>query len=337
MILLFSAFLRPLPMHLRALLPRLRGVSPRVLLAFTALLLALPLAAHAQPQRVWVGMYVVDLTELDLKSGAYTADFYLWLRWDGPHDPTKFEIMNGSGDPCAPNQTQQHGRVRYAVFRCLYTFHRNFDLSAYPLDRQELTVEVEDQSLSRAELVYVPDQEHTALDSAVSLPGWKTGALWLREETHAYTSLGNPALLHSPGARYSRLVLTVPLEREGVGIYFKSFLVMFLSVGVGLIGALLRCEHIDARLGLGLASIFGVVSSYMVVAQALPETAQFTMADKLHLVGIVCVFVSILSTVVAYNLAGSAGEEGASRLDRRLALGTAVGFVAAAVFISVGL
>lgn len=323
-------------MPLRAILPRPRGTPLLVLLAATALFLTIPVAAHAQPQRVWMGMYVVDVTELDLKTGTYTADFYLWVRWDGPRDPTGFEIMNGSGDPCAPSESRRFGSVRYAVYRCQYTFHQNFDLRQYPLDRQELTIEIEDQALTRAELVYVPDREHTGLDAKVSLPGWKTGTLRLREVTHTYTSLGNPSLLDSPGAQYSRLVLTIPLEREGVGIYFKNFLVMFLSVGVGLIGALLRCEHIDARLGLGLASIFGVVSSYMVVAQVLPETAQFTMADKLHLVGIVCVFVSILSTVVAYNLTDSAGEEGATRLDRRLALATAVGFVAAAIAISVG-
>ncbi|HET7461430.1 MAG TPA: hypothetical protein VFJ82_09275 [Longimicrobium sp.] len=299
-----------------------------------ALLAALFLPSHAsaqpgtQPQRVLMGMYVVDVSEFDLKSGTYSADFYLWARWNGPLDPTNFEVMNGSGEPCSPGGRRQQGTLRYAVFRCHYRFHRSFDLSDYPLDRHELTVEVEDRELTADEMVYVPDRGHTALDPAVALSGWNVGTPRLRVLTHRYTLLGDPTRVDPDGhTPYSRLVLAIPVERNGMTVYVKSFLVMFLSVLVGFIGSAMESRHVEARLGLGVASIFGVVSSYVVVTQALPETSSFTLADQLHLVGMGFVFLSILVSVTMYRQHGRLGAERAERWDRALGLGAAAAFV----------
>ena len=317
----------------------LRAVLTRALAAL-ALFLAASTAAQSQsqpksqPQRVWMGMYVVHLGDFDLKSGSYSGDFYLWVRWDGPQDATNFEVMNGTGDPCPLGFRRQQGAVRYAIFRCVYRFRRSFDLSDYPLDEHELTVEVEDKVFTETELVYVPDSGHTALDPGVGLPGWEVGKPRMRVETHTYTSLGDPTRPPGDRAPYSKLVISVPVRREGAAIYLKSFLVMFLSVGVGLLGSALSCRHVEARLGVGVASIFGVVSSYLVVSQALPETSQFTLADQLHLVGMASVFLSIVVSVTAYRLCGRVGEERAERLDRILGLVTGAGFVAAVLAVT---
>lgn len=311
-----------------------RRASPailRLLACVAALCIAAP--AAAQPERVWMGMYVVDLSDFDLKSGTYAGDFYLWVRWSGPRDPTRFEVMNGSGT-CELGMRRDTGPERYAVYRCRYRFHRSFDLSHYPLDRHELTMEVEDQQFTSAELEYVPDRAHTALEPTITLPGWRIETPRLRMRTHLYTSLGDPAVPAGARAPYSRLVLAVPVHHWGASIYVKSFLVMFLSVGVGLLGSALSCRHVEARLGLGVASIFGVVSSYVVVSQSLPETAQFTLADQLHLVGMGCVFLSVLVSVVVFRLCGRVGDERAERIDRALGIMTAVVFVAAVLLVT---
>jgi hypothetical protein len=294
---------------------------------------ARPVTAPAE--RVLMGMYVVDLPSFELKSGSYTADFYLWVRWDGARDATNFEVMNGSGDPCVLGLTRTHGAAHYAVFRCHYQFHGSFDLSDYPLDHHELTVQVEDKALTQDELVYVPDTPNTAMDPAVSIPGWYVGKPQMHVRTHNYTALGDPTRSPTERTPYSRLVLALPIERSGGTIFLKSFLVMFLSVGVGLLASALHSEHVEARLGIGVASIFGVVSSYLVVSQALPETSQFTLADQLHLVGMGAVFLSIMATVTVYRLLKRWGEERAERLDRRLGLLTTAVYVLATVAVTV--
>lgn len=325
-------------MTLHTILRPLRGGAIRALALLAALCLAVPATAQPRakepPQRVWTGMYVLDLNGFDLRSGTYTADFYLWMRTEGPRDATNFEVMNGAGEPCVAAKRKQLGRVRYAAFRCRYEFHHSFDVADYPLDRHELTIELEDSELTEGELVYVPDEETTGLDPAVSLAGWTLGKPRVRVRTHAYSALGDPTRPPGASAPYSRLVLAIPLERGGASIYLKSFLVLFLSVGVGLLGSALECQHVEARLGLGVASIFGVVSSYMVVSQALPENSQFTLADQLHLVGMGVVFVSILVSVMVYRMGARVGEERAERVDRRLGWVTTSMFVAAVLAVT---
>ncbi|HET6763661.1 MAG TPA: hypothetical protein VFH27_08310 [Longimicrobiaceae bacterium] len=294
-----------------------------------------PAAAPAGPERVVMGMYVVDVPSFELKSSTYSADFYLWVRWNGARDATGYEIMNGSGEACVLGLARAQGAEHYAVYRCHYQFHGNFDLRDYPLDKHELTVQVEDKALTQGELVYVPDVANTSLDSGISIPGWDVGRprMWVR--THNYTALGDPTYPHGTRTPYSRLVLAIPISRSGSATYLKSFLVMFLSVGVGLLASALHSEHVEARLGIGVASIFGVVSSYLVVSQALPETSQFTLADQLHLVGMGSVFLSIMVSVAAYRLLKRLGEARAERLDRVLGLATTALYVVATVAVTV--
>ncbi len=52
-------------------------------------------AEQAQPERVDVGVYLVDISNVDQTKCTYTANFYIWFRWRGKVDPRNFEIMNG--------------------------------------------------------------------------------------------------------------------------------------------------------------------------------------------------------------------------------------------------
>ena len=36
-----------------------------------------------KPTQVEIGIYLLDLYDLDLKSGSFIGDFYFWLRWKG--------------------------------------------------------------------------------------------------------------------------------------------------------------------------------------------------------------------------------------------------------------
>ncbi|HET6228575.1 MAG TPA: hypothetical protein VFE05_00770 [Longimicrobiaceae bacterium] len=285
-------------------------------------------AVPVGPAMVTVGAYIVDLTDFDIKSGTYVADYYIWLRWSGKADPSKFEIMNGNKLSCNLGLETRKGDAHYQVYRCQHRFHADLDLEKYPLDSHNLTIEVEDQALMTDSLRYVPDQEETAREHDISIPGWVVGEAHIDTVTHVYrTNLG--FLERPPHARspYSRIIVTVPIHHEEANVYLKSFLVLFISVAIGLLASLLSPAHVEARLGVGVAAIFGVVSSYLVVAQSLPPTAQFTLADKLHVASMAVVSLSILTSAVVYRASERVGEERANRWDQWIGAATAVGFI----------
>ncbi len=62
-----------------------------------ALCAAPPLAqAAAPPTKVYTGVYVNDIQDVDLETDTYTVDFYIWMRWNNPKvDPSaKLDLMN---------------------------------------------------------------------------------------------------------------------------------------------------------------------------------------------------------------------------------------------------
>jgi hypothetical protein len=289
-------------------------------------------SATSGPEQVRAGIYVRDVYDLDLKAGTYFVDFDLWFEWTGDVDPTGFSIVNGTRDQQEKEASTSGPEGKSATFHCQYRFHEPLDQRRHPLDAQVLRVMVEDGQHTLRELAYVPDRRWPLVDARVRLPGWAMARPRLEATRHAYP----PMASGDQGASdevYSHLELGIPLHRPGAGIFLKTFLVMFISVGVGFLSTLLSARQVDARLGLGLASVFGVVSSYVVAAGSLPETGEFTLTDKLHVAAMAVVFLSILASVAVFRLGDRLGERRTERLDTWLGIATVFGFVVAVLLI----
>ena len=98
-------------------------------------------------------------------------------------------------------------------------------------------------------------------DEAFESPGWVIGQGTPSVVTHQYTStLGDPANANGKGVSYSRFRMQTPIEHPPI-MYAKTFLVLLISTAIGFVSCLLPSGAIEARLGIGVASIFGIVSS----------------------------------------------------------------------------
>ncbi|HET6764441.1 MAG TPA: hypothetical protein VFH27_12235 [Longimicrobiaceae bacterium] len=281
----------------------------------------------AAPESVRVGIYVRDVYAVDLKSGTYEVDFDLWIEWDGKIDPTGFVILNGKRDEQEKVASVTGSDEHSALYRCQFLFHQALDRHAYPLDAHRLTIQVEDGQHTARELVYVPDRRWKTIDPAVRIPGWAIGRPTATTSLHLYPAEPGAALSADQVQEYSHFEVGIPLTRPDAGIFYKSFLVLFISVAVGLLAPMLTVPQMEARLGLGLASVFGVVSSYVVASGNLPESGELTLTDKLHIAGMACVFLSILASVAFYRLEGRMDLARLERTDRNLGIATAAGYV----------
>ena len=281
----------------------------------------------AAAERINVGIFVRDVYDVDLKAGTYEVDFDLWLEWDGKIDPTNFVILNGKKEEQEKIAVITGSDEQSALYRCHYRFHQALDRRAYPLDAHRLTIQVEDGQHTLRQMVYVPDRRWKTVDPGVKIPGWAIGPPTARSTAHLYPAEAGAALGPDQIQEYSHFEVGIPLTRPDLGIFYKSFLVLFISVAVGLLSPLLTVPQVEARLGLGLASVFGVVSSYVVASGNLPESGELTLTDKLHIAGMAFVFLSILASVAVYRLEGRIPIARLERADRAVGLATALGYV----------
>lgn len=287
------------------------------LLALLAGLLCAPAAAQ-QPQRVTVGTFVNNIYGLDLKTGSFSADFYLWFRWKGTLAPDAFEIMNGTETTKEKVYSSTVKGEHYTVYRCQSRLTGSFDFRAYPLDRHELRVEVEDSAHNARELVYDVDQQNSKRRPDLQISGWTLGALRCEATRWVYpTNYGDPALPPDYQEPYSRLRISLPIHHAGVGVYLKTFLALFISAAIAFLSVFLPASAVDGRLGLAVAAVFGAVSSQVLTAQNLPETPDFTLSDKLHVIAYFFIFLTLAVTCFSFYLHDRKGAaEVADRYDR---------------------
>lgn len=267
----------------------------------------------AGPAKACLGIYVNNVSEIDLKTQSYFADFYLWTRWRGEKAHGDLEIVNGEGLTFSQDFKSTVDGYNYTYRRVQGRFRSKFDIQNYPLDQHHLAIQVESSNFSDNELQLVPDDE-IGTSSSIEVPGWELQPYQVVVHPFTYpTDFGD--MSEEKHATYSRLEFQIPIHRPKWKTYLKTFLVLFISVAIGLVMCVLKPENLEARLGIGVASVFGIVSSQMVVEGNLPVTAQFTLADHVHVAAMGMVFLSVLWSAIVFIKSKGRPPGSLDRLD----------------------
>ncbi len=287
-----------------------------------------PAAGSVEPQITYVGMYINDVHNLDLKGSNYTVDFYIWFRWTGNLDPSNFEFLNGSLDLKEHPYPLEANGVHYISYHCRGVFHIAFNYRRYPLDEHSLVLEMEDADYDARQLQYVIDTQNMNHLREATLPGWTCGKPLLEIQDHVYqTNFGEPTEQMGGTSNYSRLNCTIGISRHSFSIYIKTFLGLFIAVAIAFISFLFKPGEVDPRFAVGVAAIFAAVSSEFVATSNLPEMPYMTLADKIHLFSLFVIFLSLLQSCLALRFFREGKEHLAARFDRISRLAFPIGYV----------
>lgn len=296
-----------------------RAVVPLLLMASTSVAKSqsAPATQISGPQSTFVGFYINDIYELDLKRSTYIADFYVWMRWRGEIDPSNIEFLNGSLDLKEhPNYLEAAG-AKYVSYHCRGTFHTTFDYRRYPLDEHLLVIEMEDGNYESGQMQYVVDRDNMNGLPAATLAGWTCDRPQFEVRDNTYeTNFGDPSESFDKTSTYSRLYCSIHISRHSFSVYIKTFLALFISVAIAFLSFMLKPGETDSRFGVGLAAIFGAVSSEIVTTSNLPEMPYLTLADKIHLFSLFVIFLSLLQSCVSLRLFRQGNSALATRIDR---------------------
>jgi hypothetical protein len=279
------------------------------------------LPANAKPTEVTAGIYVDRIPELSVKDVSWTVDFYLWFRWrDGAIKTCEgFQIIDGKVESQDLEENETIDGVRYQRFRVVAKITKFFDVTRYPCDEHLLTIAVEHPGHRRDELLFVADQESSAISSRVSAPAYQIGSPVVIEKPHSYkTTRGDPRLAAGSKSTYSQLRMGIDLKREGWGLYFKLFQSLFIAVLLAHLSFFIRPTEVDPRFGLGVGALFAAVANAYVISSLVPDTAKLALADVVNGVGIGVILLTVLQSTISLYLYSVRGEESLSRAFDRL-------------------
>lgn len=286
------------------------------------MLLFLGTAARAQPAEVIVGTYVNKVQDLSFRDNRYTVDFYVWFRWKAtgaladykPLD--SFEIMNGRIDAKSSVVEKKIGDISYASARVTATIAETWDLTDFPFDWHRVQVRLEDSTLTALDMTFVADTTNSRLGSEIEMAGWSASNFGSEVQRRLYrTNYGDISLPTDAQSEYSRYVISWDIDRVGWGAAIKLLSTVILATGVAFVSFMVKPSDLDARFGMGVGALFAVAASAFIVSASVPDSASLTVADKLHMVALAGIFLTLLISAYCLRLEVRGKEELAFRID----------------------
>ncbi len=275
-------------------------------LLFLLLLLTAAPGVKAQKDSINIYLNFQDIWGLDLKSGSFSANFYTIMEQQYGPAPALY-YLNGKVDTLYTERVNH-----YFESWNQGEFRTDINFANYPLDKQNLEIVIEPE-WNYDSLVLFSHNNENILIGKDHLVGWKINRIMANSSVHAYKYFNS--FTHREESRYSRMVFTVEIEREHKWVYFlKLFFPSFISMLILMIGFLIPSENIETRYGLGVASIFGVISSLILIQQNLPELAGITLIEILNYIAIITVFATLVIFGLSYRM--SKKEKATKKFER---------------------
>jgi hypothetical protein len=288
-----------------------------------------------EPTEVFVGLFMVEIEALQLKENHFVADFYIWFRWQGDQvrPIESFEITNGKIESKTDPYIGRRGDFNYAYQRVVATITEFWDVRRFPLDRQTLSIAIEDRDNEGTKLKFIADSVNSGVDPQVRVPGCTLGSPTTVVLPQVYTSnYGDLDLPKGSASAYSQFRFSLPIARQGWGYFVKLLFGLFVATAISFLAFWVDPLRGDPRFGLGVGAIFAAVASQYVVSAWLPESSSLVMVDALHILSFFVIFLSLAESTISLRLCATGNPEriqASRRLDRWSFYCLAVGYVIA--------
>ncbi len=256
----------------------------------------------AQP--VTVGIYGINVYNLDLRSSTYSLTAYMWLRWKGDFDPVEsLDFINLVKDSeltkkkLLETPTVLKNGEKYMAIRLDGSFFQPFDLNNYPLDKQELALYVENSTDTYEKICYVPDNSSTGYDVGLQVPGWKVSGLQTSSYLHDYgTDFGEKG--QEAASKYSGIKFSLQLDRHINFFIWKLMVPLLIILMTNWLTLLLHPTFFEVRTAMPATALLTVVFLQQSALDAIPGCSSLVLMDKIYLLAYFCIAMTLLQIII---------------------------------------
>jgi hypothetical protein len=256
-------------------------------------------------QKYKIGVNLLNVGKIDLQTGSYDLDFYLWVsseKADFTKTKPQFELMNGRAT-IEPIVVEPH----YYEARVKGTFLKNMDFHQYPFEKLNLTIEVEGIEPVN-QIVFVPDYDASGIDDLINIPGWNlTGDSAIVTE-HQYLD----------GNSYSRYIFSLTIERFFLSSFLKTIFPVVIITTIAMLAFWMSPTSFAPRIGLGASTLLAAVAAHLNAANQLPPIGYLTLLDKIMIIAYALFLNNLLSMVIQMRFIDHDKKEEAIRINSRM-------------------
>ena len=300
-------------------------------------LLLTPIANHraasaaSDPRQITIDVYVINVENVDQQTGSYNVDMYLSFAWSGnwsatsnnasaPAFPSHFDLTNGQINQMSLIYSEQNVSgtgYNYLEYRIGAVIYDPFNFQRFPLDKQKLSIDIEDSFYDNTTLVYVADS-NIVLDPAIKVSGWtiQRDTVQLSTSNHIYnSSFAYPGVPQNSQYAYSRASFSFSMARPITTSVLELALPTIVLAALAMISFRIKMDSFDSRLEVGVISIFAAVAFLVNLDSSIPA-GYFTLGDEIMLIAFAVLLYSIAITVWFHRYDPQRLPRFATQIDR---------------------
>jgi hypothetical protein len=273
---------------------------------------------------IQAGVYATSTYDLDLSIPSYSANGYVWLRWDEAMQQylkdqdqsineriTLVNALLSDADPVltplAPQPEQQADGSYYQLFTYLGRFYidkasfRHFPFVTVSLP---LVLEMEDidGSFDYTNLRFEADVQNSGMGLFAGIIGWLNRGWSIAEYRHNYaTNFG----LGGSADDYSLIVYDISFGTSAWSAFWRLMLPLLVVMAMVLLVFKVRADEQDARAGIPVTVLLTLVFLQQTYRDELPDLPFLTFLDQVYVVAYV---VTLLAFVLVIYIGRRYGE-----------------------------
>jgi branched-chain amino acid transport system substrate-binding protein len=263
-------------------------------------------------QVVYAGLDFTEISELDNKNSTFTADFYLWFRYQGDFDDSAIELINlfkplkrPLGKPISIWHSPIESGVTTKTYRLKTQFKVELDLRNYPLDQQQLSIYFRHNYLTKNKLIYVVDVQGLGLDKPLkqenahkffSIGGWHVNQISFFQDNQTNDSTWGISDFFNTKQRieYSQFNTVISINRHLLNFILKSLLPVIFLIILGYVSFFVSA--FASKLGIGTNLILATSLFHLKLASELPQINYVVLIEYLfYLIYLLALFIIVIS------------------------------------------
>lgn len=303
---------------------------------------ALAQTPTAQPDVCKIGVFFIDLHQLEIQKRSFNANFWVWsVCASEQRQPLKvLEFVNANSTSGTLDQTSRREGMTWSARKIDGSFRQDWDVRNFPFDRHVLKVAMEEGVDDTKTFRYEPDPR-SGFDKDVVVPGWRVTQFRLKPSEREYdTSFGDPSLSADASARYSRVEAQISITRTNTFTsFFKMASVVYVAATLSLLSFLFHLDSggsFGSRISFLAGSLFATVINMRVASTELGTNEGLTLMDLIHITALILIIAATILTIVADRQLETGKKQSVRRFDFRNAIICGTVFIGANAALIIG-
>ncbi len=266
-----------------------------------------------------VGIYFNSLTDFNISDQSFSADFWMWFNYT--NDSLQFndavEVTNSKSTSFSNYAKVKKDGINWDMMQFSSVVFKEWNVSAFPFDKQKLTIHVDHTLYDTRRLAFVTDAGNSSIDSNLVLSNWKIDSLAFYVCNQTYnTTFGDPVIKGS--STYPSVTADIYLTRQNSwNTLFKMLTGVYVAFSIVLLAFFVKPSD---RLGLCVGGLFAAVGNKYIVESVVPSTVSNTLFDNIHNITFIAIFVVLVVAVISFRWQETGKPEYITRskkLDRK--------------------